>query len=56
MAHENNDIIRLLTFHFTKNKKIERKLQSILERATTFCELEKFDFSKNCFGKRFYKI
>lgn len=41
---ENNDTIRLLTFHTTKNRKFGRKSTSILERTITANEFAKSNF------------
>ena len=49
---ENNDIIKILTFHTTKTSKIGRPIPSILERVIELSRLDKSQFLKDCFNKK----
>lgn len=50
------DIIRMLTFHITSNRRLGRKSLSILAMVITAIRLEKVVFLKNILREIYYKV
>lgn len=53
---ENNELMKMLIFLISFNKRLGMKLQLILEGTITVTGLEKFNFLRNCFKKKIKKI
>ena len=50
IRRENNDIIKILTFHTTKGKR-GAPVKSILERSINYSRLDRNQFIRDCFNR-----